>query len=205
VQSSAQQQAIGAAGEKAPTKKGSMNLSDIDIFAAIRAQGLEIDPAPEEQAFQPSSVDLKLGPDFLIPYAATDAIPTTADRNVRYAEIELHGADHFVLRPGAAVICRTLERVHVPSTLVGKVEGKSSLGRMFLFVHATAGFVDPGFDGTITLECFNAASYPIALVIGSYICQIRFEQLLSKPSRLYGDPRLRSRYQGQQQATGAKR
>jgi len=117
-------------------------------------------------------------------------------------EIDEHGV--FMLHPGEFVLGSTLERVAVPDDLVGRVEGKSSLGRLGLLIHSTAGFVDAGFDGHITLELANVASLPITLYPGMKIGQVSFMQMTTPAERPYGKGATGSKYQGQRGPTPSR-
>jgi dCTP deaminase len=181
-------------------------LVDKDIKSCLDnvASGLSIRPRPADVAYQPASVDLRLGNSWAAPRLKNDgyvSIDNLDRRDLQYNKFE---TSEWLLFPGCFVLGCTIEVVAVPNTLAARVEGKSTLARMGLLVHATAGFIDPGFAGQITLELFNAASYPIKLVAGAYICQLCFSTLSGHPERLYGNPTLGSHYMGQQGATGAR-
>jgi dCTP deaminase len=138
---------------------------------------------------QPASVDLRLGSEFRGPTAS---------------EIEVASiAKPRILAPGEMLLGSTLERVVIPHDLVARVEGRSSVGRLGLIVHATAGFVDPGFDGQITLEFVNLGPRPITLEPGVRICQLTLHQLTSPASRPYGLAR-GSKYAGQRGPTPSR-
>jgi len=154
-----------------------MILSDRDIKVALAYKEIEISPMPSDDAFQPSSIDLRLGEGFL-------SIDGT-----KLADKEI------IVRPGGFLLASTLESISLPSGIVAKLEGKSSVGRKGIFVHVTAGYVDPGWKGRLTLEIYNASSEPYTLTSGSKICQIRFMRLSSPVERLYGDPALGNHYQ----------
>ena len=117
--------------------------------------------------------------------------------------MEPKGDDPFVLHPGEFVLGSTLEVVTLPDDLAGRLEGKSSLGRLGLLTHSTAGFIDPGFTGHITLELSNVANLPIALYFGMRIGQISFFKMSSPVDRPYGSPELGSKYQGQSEPTAS--
>ena len=110
----------------------------------------------------------------------------------------------FILHPGEFVLGSTLERIGVPGDLVGRVEGKSSLGRLGLLIHSTAGFIDAGFDGHITLELANVASLPITLYPGMKIGQVSFMQMTTPADRPYGSGASGSKYQGQRGPTPSR-
>jgi len=154
-----------------------MILSDRDIKVALSYKEIEISPMPSDNAFQPSSIDLRLGEGFL-------SIDGT-----KLADKEI------TVRPGGFLLASTLESISLPSGIVAKLEGKSSIGRRGIFVHVTAGYVDPGWVGRLTLEIYNASSEPYILISGSTICQIRFMRLSSPVERIYGDPALGNHYQ----------
>lgn len=162
---------------------------------------LRVTPMPDDDQFQPASLDLKLGNEFAFykrptddePIDPTKPIPEEWIRRVSVAP-EIRG---FLLHQGEFVLGTTLERITVGKQLVARVEGKSSLGRIGLMVHVTAGFIDPGFEGNITLEMTNLSSRPIVLVPGMKICQLSFSDVDGDVLRPYGHPDLKSKYQGQ--------
>ncbi|HWH08430.1 MAG TPA: dCTP deaminase [Candidatus Thermoplasmatota archaeon] len=177
-----------------------MILSDRDIRERLARGDLVVDPLddPDVQV-QPASVDLRLGSEFLafrnphIPYLDTRGGSVEA-----YTErIVIPEGGMFILHPGEFVLGTTLERVRIPDDLVAKVEGRSSLGRLAVVVHATAGFVDPGFEGHITLELSNLGRVPVALHPGMRVSQIALHQMASPAERPYGHPTRNSKYQGQ--------
>ena len=141
---------------------------------------IRIDPRPRDQAVQPASIDLTLSNEFA---------NLNGDRQ---------NFPDYDLMPGEFLLGSTIERVGIPADLVGRVEGKSSLARMGILVHVTAGFCDPGFEGRITLEFSNLSHIPFRLTAGMDICQISFEQLDTEALRPYGHPSLNSNYQGQE-------
>ncbi|WP_249010990.1 dCTP deaminase [Conexibacter sp. DBS9H8] len=179
-------------------------LSDATIRELIAAQTITIDPW-QEANLQPASVDLRLGDSFRVFH------------NHRVACIDLHNppanlteevliaeGDAFVIHPGEFALGRTLEYVALPDDIVARIEGKSSLGRLGLIVHATAGFCDPGFEGTLTLELNNLTRVPILLYPGVPIAQLSFMALDRPAQRPYGSPGLGSHYQGQRAATESR-
>jgi len=119
-------------------------------------------------------------------------------------EVEMNGDQPFILHPGEFVLGSTLERVSLPDDLVARLEGKSSLGRLGLLIHSTAGFIDPGFDGHVTLELSNVANLPITIYYGMKIGQISFMQLSEATSTPYGASSLGSKYQGQRGPTPSR-
>jgi dCTP deaminase len=178
-------------------------LSDRDIRAAIESGSIVIDPFTPE-AVQPSSVDLHLDRRFRVfrnnryPY-----IDVRQDQPELTEIVEVDGDDPFILHPGEFVLGSTLERVALGSDLVARLEGKSSLGRLGLLIHSTAGYVDPGWDGNLTLELSNVANLPITLYDGMKIGQISFQRLTSPVEIAYGDERIGSRYRGQRDPTAS--
>jgi dCTP deaminase len=181
-----------------------MILSDRDIRAAIAHGRIVIDPFSPDSV-QPSSVDLHVGNRFRVfrnsryPY-----IDVRIEQPDLTELVEISGDDPFILHPGEFVLGSTLERVALPDDLVARLEGKSSLGRLGLLIHSTAGYVDPGWDGTLTLELSNVANLPITLYHGMRIGQISFQRLSSPVEIGYGDERLGSRYRGQTDPTASR-
>jgi dCTP deaminase len=178
-------------------------LSDRDIRAEIEAGRIVIDPFTPD-AIQPSSVDLHLDRRFRVfrnsryPY-----IDVRADQLELTELVEISGDDPFILHPGEFVLGSTLERVELPNDLVARLEGKSSLGRLGLLIHSTAGYVDPGWEGNLTLELSNVANLPITLYDGMKIGQISFQRLSSPAEISYGDARIGSKYRGQRDPTAS--
>jgi len=175
-------------------------LSDRDIKTALVNEEIVIKPLdhPEVQ-IQPASVDLRLSNEFVVSKDCYKKNPTGYDtRHTDPSEFtEKVWKDRFVINPGEFVLATTLEWVKIPRNLVGRVEGRSSLGRLGLIVHATAGFIDPGFEGQITLELSNLGNNSIVIYAGDRICQICFEQLSSIAEKPYGHKDRHSKYQGQ--------
>ena len=180
-----------------------MVLSDRDIRAEIAAGRIVIDPFIPE-AVQPSSVDLHLDRRFRVfrnsryPY-----IDVRTDQPELTELVEIAGDDPFILHPGEFVLGSTLERVQLPNDLVARLEGKSSLGRLGLLIHSTAGYVDPGWEGNLTLELSNVANLPITLYDGMKIGQISFQRLSSPAEVGYGDASIGSKYRGQRDPTAS--
>ena len=180
-----------------------MVLSDRDIRAEIAAGRIVIDPFIPE-AVQPSSVDLHLDRRFRVfrnsryPY-----IDVRTDQPELTELVEIAGNDPFILHPGEFVLGSTLERVQLPNDLVARLEGKSSLGRLGLLIHSTAGYVDPGWEGNLTLELSNVANLPITLYDGMKIGQISFQRLSSPAEVGYGDASIGSKYRGQRDPTAS--
>ncbi|MES3160199.1 MAG: dCTP deaminase [Halorubrum sp.] len=177
-----------------------MILSDADILDRLAAGDLVIDPlADVDQQVQPASVDLRLGERFL-EFQRTNIPcihPTEADEVGEYVtETTVPKGDEFILHPGDFVLGTTVERVEIPEDLVAHVEGRSSLGRLAIVVHATAGLCDPGYRGQITLELSNLGTAPVALSPGMRVSQLTFTTLTSPADRPYGTER-GSKYQNQ--------
>ncbi len=172
-------------------------LSDRTIKKALAAGRLRIEPL-DEQAIQPASVDLRLDSVFRIfrttPRPYVDVAQEVDDLTEL---VEISPEEPFVVHPGTFCLGSTLETVTIPNDIVARVDGKSSLGRLGLLVHATAGYVDPGWTGKLTLELSNQSQMPIALYYGMRIAQISFLELTTAVDRPYGSAELGSKYQGQ--------
>ena len=180
-----------------------MVLSDRDIRAEIAAGRIVIEPfAPE--AVQPSSIDLHLDRRFRVfRNSRYPFIDVRVDQPDMTELVEIAGDDPFILHPGEFVLGSTLERVQLPNDLVARLEGKSSLGRLGLLIHSTAGYVDPGWEGNLTLELSNVANLPITLYDGMKIGQISFQRLSSPAEVGYGDASIGSKYRGQRDPTAS--
>ncbi|WP_076263329.1 dCTP deaminase [Intrasporangium flavum] len=182
-----------------------MLLSDKDIRAEVDAGRVVLDPW-DENMVQPSSVDVRLDKFFRLfdnhkyPYIDPAAEQPELTRLVEVGPEE----EGFVLHPGEFVLGSTLETVTLPDDLAARVEGKSSLGRLGLLTHATAGFVDPGFSGHVTLELSNVATLPIMLYPGMKIGQLCFFRLSSPSENPYGSGKYGSHYQGQRGPTASR-
>ena len=180
-----------------------MILSDRDIRTAIEAGRIVIDPFTPD-AIQPSSVDLHLDRRFRVfrnsryPY-----IDVRVEQPDLTELVEIEDDQPFILHPGEFVLGSTLERIALPDDLVARLDGKSSLGRLGLLIHSTAGYVDPGWDGNLTLELSNVANLPITLYYGMKIGQIGFERMSSPVEVAYGDARIGSKYRGQTDPTAS--
>lgn len=182
-------------------------LSDRDILKHLQfSWQLAITPFDAKQ-LQPASYDVRLGDSFQVPanvaYSERVSIDRAAGRFPRMVRKEAWEGS-FVLNPGCFCLGTTIERVRLGKHLLGELEGKSTIGRLGLSVHCTARYIDPGFDGQITLELFNQAPYPIELVPGCPIGQLRFQFLSSPCLHAYGSEGLGSHYQGQTGATPPK-
>jgi dCTP deaminase len=171
-------------------------LSDYHLWDALRDGSLKVSPMPRDANIQAASIDLRLGRQFQLYQALGGLIdpmkpPEPGDM---YTTSPAEGQP-FVLRPGQFALGHTQERVTLGNALAGQVDGKSSLGRLGLSIHCTAGFIDPGFDGEVTLEFFNAAPRPMALWPGMLVCQMALHRVTSTVMRPYGSDGLGSRYQ----------
>ena len=177
-----------------------MILSDSDILARLAEGDLVVDPIDDvDMQVQPASVDLRLGTEFL-EFQRTNISCIHPNRESEVSEYvrETHvpEGDDFILHPGDFVLGTTKERVEIPADLLATVEGRSSLGRLAIVIHATAGIVDPGYEGQITLELSNLGTAPVALTPGMRISQLVFTEMKSPADRPYGVER-GSKYQGQ--------
>jgi dCTP deaminase len=179
-------------------------LSDGTIRRLVSEGHVRIEPW-DETMVQPASVDLRLGTSFRVFHNHRISAIDLADPPKNLTElVEIADTDSFVIHPGEFVLGRTQERVELPNDIVARIEGKSSLGRLGLIVHATAGFVDPGFKGTLTLEITNLTRVPIILWPGKPIAQLSFMALDQAAERPYGHPDLGSHYHGQVDATESR-
>ena len=174
-----------------------MILSDRSLRERLASGSIGIDPL-DESALQPASVDLRLSRSFRVftRHRHTHIDPAREQDDLTEL-VEVEDVGRFALHPGEFVLGSTLERVRVPDDLVGRLEGKSSLGRVGLIIHSTAGYVDPGFEGQITLELSNVAAVPILLSPGMRVAQISFIAMTTPAERPYASPGLESKYQGQ--------
>ena len=179
-----------------------MILSDRDIRKAIQSGRVKIE-CDQPQLFEPhihaSSMDLRLGNTFKLYEHSKFAVldpkePESLVGNMR--TITIPDNEPFIVQPGEFVLGVTAEKITVPDDLVVRVEGRSSLGRLGIIVHSTAGFVDPGFSGTITLEISNLNRLPVALYPGMRICQLAFE-VMTSPAEMPYNAKPNSKYQGQ--------
>ena len=171
-----------------------MILSDTDLQKLLDEGRLVVEPLGPN-AVQPSSIDLRVGSQFRVfknsRYPYIDVKKPMEELTELVSTID---DDPFILHPGEFVLGTTIERVAIPDDLVGRLEGKSSLGRLGLLIHSTAGFVDPGFRGHLTLELSNVANLPITLYPGMKIGQISLLQLSSPAANPYGSGKLSSKY-----------
>lgn len=179
-------------------------LSDGDIRGALSTGDIRIEPEPSPDAIQPASVDLRLGSEFAMwkDLQAKLSLKLVADpadpKDPGWPEMEkVEAKEYLELPTGIFVLGTTLERVSLGPRVAARVEGRSTLGRLGLVVHATAGFIDPGFEGNITLELFNMGAFPIRLRPGMSICQLAFDWLETPARAPYGSGLRASKYQGQ--------
>ncbi|MCQ4618916.1 dCTP deaminase [Corynebacterium sp. CCUG 71335] len=181
-----------------------MLLSDRDITTAISDGRLGIDPF-DEANIQPSSIDVRMDNLFRVfnnsKYTHIDPKQEMPDLTTM---VEVEEGEPFVLHPGEFVLAATLETFSLPDDLAGRLEGKSSLGRLGLLTHSTAGFIDPGFSGHITLELSNVANLPITLWPGMKVGQLALFKMSSAAETPYGSSKLGSKYQGQRGPTPSK-
>lgn len=181
-----------------------MILSDVSIRAAIELGRIVIDPF-DPILVQPSSVDVRVDRYFRVfqnhryPY-----IDPKRPQEDLTREVETEVDTPFILHPGEFVLGSTLEVVHLEDDIVARLEGKSSLGRLGLLIHSTAGFVDPGFEGHLTLELSNVATLPIAIYPGMRIGQLSFYELTTAAEHPYGSKEAGSKYQSQRGPTASR-
>ena len=181
-----------------------MILSDGDIRKAIADGNIGIEPFDESDV-QPSSVDLHVDRLFRTFNNHRHSFIDVKEPMEKLTElIEVADGERFILHPGEFVLGSTTEYVQLPNDLVARLEGKSSLGRLGLLIHSTAGYVDPGFEGHLTLELSNVANLPITIYPGMKIGQISFFQLTSPAVHPYGSAEVGSKYQGQRGPTPSR-
>ena len=181
-----------------------MILSDRDIRTAIAAGDIGIDPF-DVRDVQPSSVDLHVDRFFRTFHNARHPfIDVKLPMDDLTEVVEVKEEEAFILHPGEFVLGSTMEYVKLPDNLVARLEGKSSLGRLGLLIHSTAGYVDPGFEGHLTLELSNVANLPITIYPNMKIGQISFFQLTSAAENPYGSGAVGSKYQGQRGPTPSR-
>ena len=176
-------------------------LSDRSIVQLFESGRATVEPW-DPHLVQPASLDLRLGDTFRVFHNhRTDAIDLRNPPQGLTEEVKIAPGEAFVIHPQEFCLGVTLERVRLADDIVARIEGKSSLGRLGLIVHATAGFCDPGFEGTLTLELHNLTRIPIKLYAGALIAQLSFMALDAPAERPYGHHELGSHYQGQGVAT----
>ena len=177
-------------------------LSDVDIRQRLGDGRIGLDPF-DDGLIQPASVDVRLGTGFRVFESHSHAVIDPAVRQEGLTRL-VEASDGFILHPGEFVLECTLERVTLDCDVAARLEGKSSLGRLGLLTHATAGFIDPGFSGHVTLELSNVANLPIKLYPGMKIGQLCFFAMSSPVARPYGDELNGSHYQGQEGPTESR-
>ena len=173
-----------------------MILSDKTINEKIKNQEIKITPSPTFEQIQPASIDLRLGNEFLLP--RVDEIIDTKNKSPNYEHIQ---CNVLQLPPKSFILATTIEKIELPPNIIARVEGRSSIGRLGVTVHITAGFIDCGFEGQITLEIANLSHNTVMLYEGMRIAQIVFEELDTTPNRIYGE--CGNKYQGQEGVTGS--
>ncbi|MCR4432540.1 MAG: dCTP deaminase [Coprothermobacterota bacterium] len=182
-----------------------MILSDTQILEALRAGDIRFHPEIcLETQLQPASVDLRLACSFRVfnptRYAVFDPFSMSLEEITELVEVK--EGNPFIVHPGEFVLGCTVEYLWLSPKYVGRVEGRSSLGRIGIIIHSTAGYIDPGFEGTVTLEISNVGKIPVALYPGMRICQVSFLET-GKVARPYGVGRA-SKYQGQKGPTPSR-
>jgi len=179
-------------------------LSDRSIREAIKSGRIIVEPF-DEACLQPSSIDVKVSNLFRVFRNHSAAVIDVKKDLTDLTElVEIDASEAFMLHPGEFVLGSTLERVAVADDLVARVEGKSSLGRLGLLIHSTAGFIDAGFDGHITLELSNVANLPITIYPGMKIGQVSFMTMTTPADKPYGSGARGSKYQGQRGPTPSR-
>ena len=181
-----------------------MVLSDRTIRRLLAEGRIEIDPL-DESLIQPSSVDVRVDRFFRVFHNARYPFIDVKEPQEELTElVEVDDETPFILHPGEFVLGSTLERIRLPDDLVARLEGKSSLGRLGLLIHSTAGFIDPGWDGHVTLELSNVANLPITIYHAMKIGQLSFVQMTEPAETPYGEGELGSKYQGQRGPTPSR-
>jgi dCTP deaminase len=178
-------------------------LSDRTIRRLLDEGRIEIEPY-DESLLQPSSVDVRVDRYFRVFHNARYPFIDVREPQEDLTELVKVADEPFILHPGEFVLGSTLERIRLPDDLVARLEGKSSLGRLGLLIHSTAGFIDPGWDGHVTLELSNVANLPITIYHGMKIGQLSFVQLSEPAESPYGSGGLGSKYQGQKGPTPSR-
>jgi len=181
-----------------------MLLSDRDIAAEIKGGRVVVEPF-DAKMIQPSSVDVRLDRFFRVfENHRYEVIDPSVEQPELTREVAVAPNEYFILHPGEFVLASTYEVITLPDDIAGRLEGKSSLGRLGLLTHSTAGFIDPGFSGHITLELSNVANLPVKLYPGMKIGQLCLIKLSSSAEHPYGSAIYGSRYQGQRGPTPSK-
>ena len=175
-------------------------LSDVDIKKYLDENKIEIYPIKDEKQIQPSSVDLRLGDEFkgfkIITKPYIDPYDNT-DLESYMDSFKVKEGEPFIIHPGEFTLATTYETVKLPADIVARGEGRSSMGRRGVTMHVTAGYIDPGFEGKITLEISNIGKMPVALYPGQRVCQIVFETMTTPSAKPYGHEDRDSKYMGQ--------
>lgn len=183
-------------------------LSDTDIKNYLNKGKIIIHPLEDpEIQIQPSSVDLRIGNEFKGFRIVRKPVIDPMDKGDLESYMEsfyLEGGEPFIIHPGEFALATTYETIKLPGDLVGRVEGRSSMGRLGITMHVTAGYIDPGFHGKITLEISNIGKMPVALYTGQRVCQIVFETMTSPSEKPYGHPDRDSKYMGQERPITSK-
>jgi dCTP deaminase len=182
-------------------------IMDMLLYPQEYADPIRVTPTPEKGSiqFQPASIDLRLGTGFskydlrIPPGTQVHVDDFEASREMRAYE-----EDRLRILPGEFILGTTAERVYIPKNMLGYVDGRSSIGRMGLLIHVTAGLLDPGFEGQITLEFYNVGPRPIVIPSGTRICQVSFHTMDFPSVRPYGHPELFSKYQHQTGVTASR-
>jgi dCTP deaminase len=181
-----------------------MVLSDRTIRSEIEAGRIVFDPY-DASMVQPSSVDVRVDRRFRVFHNARHPYIDVRQPMDDLTElVEVNQDEPFILHPGEFVLGQTLERVRLPNDLVARLEGKSSMGRLGLLIHSTAGFVDAGFEGNLTLELSNVANLPITIYHGMPIGQMSFMRMDAPVEHAYGSDETGSKYQGQEEPTASR-
>jgi dCTP deaminase len=179
-------------------------LSDRTLREQLAAGRIIIEPF-DERCVQPSSIDVKIGPLFRVFRNHTARVIDVKEDMSELTElVQIPDDGVFMLHPGDFVLASTLERIVVPVDMVARIDGKSSLGRLGLIIHSTAGFIDPGFDGHITLELTNIATLPITLYPNMKVGQVSFMMMTTPADKPYGSGAQGSKYQGQRGPTPSR-
>ncbi|MDR3063194.1 MAG: dCTP deaminase, partial [Methanobrevibacter sp.] len=176
-------------------------LSDVDIKKYLNEGKIIINPIEDyDKQIQPSSVDMRIGSEFktfkVVRKPLIDPKDPT-DISSYMESLHLKEDESFIIHPGEFALATTYEFVEIPDDLVARVEGRSSMGRLGITMHVTAGYIDPGFKGRITLEISNIGKMPVALYPGQRVCQIVFETMTTPSQKPYGHPDRDSKYMGQ--------
>ncbi|MDD6256074.1 MAG: dCTP deaminase [Methanobrevibacter boviskoreani] len=175
-------------------------LSDKDLKKCIDDGKIVIDPLTDEKQIQPSSIDMRIGDEFKVFRVIRKPFidPKDDDDIASYMEsLTVEDGEAFIIHPNEFALATTYEYVKVPDDLVARVEGRSSMGRLGVTMHVTAGYIDPGFEGKITLEISNIGAMPVALYPGQRVCQLVFETMTTPADKPYGHPDRNSKYMGQ--------